>query len=268
MPSSFYRFNRALARRPALSAVDGLRAVDRGAPDVGRLRAEHDGYVAALRDCGVAVEVLPALEAFPDSMFVEDPALVFEEGAILLRPGAPTRIGETAEIAHDLRMRFPAVLEMTGPGFADGGDVMVTANTVYIGLSGRTDGTGADELVRLLDEFGEVGKVVAPPPGVLHLKTGCSMLDEGTILAIREIADARLFDEFDVVVVPEGEEPVANALRVNDFVLIADAFPRTAELLDARGYAVKRLPLNEVMKLDAGLSCMTLRWFDPARPAG
>jgi len=266
LPMSVCRFNRALVRTPAASAVDGLRAVDRGAPDVAELRAEHAAYREALATAGVAVELLPALEAFPDSVFVEDPALVFAPGAILLRPGAPTRIGETAEIAPDLRLRFPVVLAMTGPGYADGGDVLVTPDTVYVGLSARTDRTGAAELCDLLAEFGYRGIAVEPPAGVLHLKTACSLVADDCVLATRAVADARLFDGLDVLVVPDGEEAVANALRVNETVMIADGFPRTRALLEERGYSVAVLKLDEVMKLDAGLSCMSLRWHDPARP--
>lgn len=254
------RFSHAIARIPATSAVDGLRAVDRGAPDIAALRSEHTAYVETLRRLGVSVDVLPALEGFPDSMFVEDPALVFAEGAILLRPGAPTRFGETAEIAPVLRDRFGTVIELTGPGFSDGGDVLLTADRLYIGLSARTDREGARELVAALAKLGRQAEVVVPPPGVLHLKTGCSLLDETTLLATRQIADAGLFQGLDGVVVPEGEEPVANALAVNGTVLIAAGFPRTADLLTGRGYRVTTLKLDEVMKLDAGLSCMTLRW--------
>src|SRR5438105_2099 len=94
-----FTFDNAIVRAPATSIVAGLRAVDRGSPSHAAVEAEHAAYVAALRAAGVAVEVLPALEAFPDSMFVEDPALVFPEAAILLRPGAPSRFGETEAIA-------------------------------------------------------------------------------------------------------------------------------------------------------------------------
>lgn len=261
MPATAIRFTRALARQPAESAVNGLRAVDRGAPDIAALRAEHAAYVAAMEAAGVAVEVLPALEDYPDSMFVEDPALVFEEGAILLRPGAPTRLGETAEIAPVLKARFETVHALEGPGFADGGDVLVTAETVHIGLSARTDRRGAEELARHLAALGRRASVVEPPPGVLHLKTACSLVDDVTLLATRQIVEARLFHGLDVIEVPAGEEPVANALRVNDTVMIAAGFPRTAEMLAARGYKVATVKLDEVMKLDAGLSCMTLRWF-------
>lgn len=261
MTASVHRFTRALVRRPAASAVDGLRSVDRGAPDIEALKAEHADYVAALEASGVRVEVLEALDAYPDALFVEDPALVFPEGAILLRPGAPSRLGEVAEIAPEIRSRFARV-ETLATGYADGGDVLVTPEAVYIGLSARTDRAGADALVASLAGLGREGIVVEPPAGVLHLKTACSLLDDRTLLATRAVADARLFDGLELIVVPEGEEPVANALRVNGTVLIAAGFPRTTALLASRGYQVVTLKLDEVMKLDAGLSCMSLRWSD------
>ena len=165
-----FEFDNAIVRAPASSVVDGLRAVDRGAPTLAGVRAEHEAYVAALEAAGVSVQRLPALDAFADSIFVEDPALVFPEGAIVLRPGAASRFGEAAAIAPVLRSRFATVLELPGPGFADGGDVLVTPCAVMIGLSDRTDRIGADALVARLVELGRTGVVVTTPPGVLHFK--------------------------------------------------------------------------------------------------
>jgi dimethylargininase len=258
--TSATRFTHAIVRRPAESAVDGLRTVDRGAPDVAALRREHAAYVDTLTRLGLTVDVLDPLEAHPDSVFVEDPALVFPEAAILLRPGAPSRLGETAALEPVLRSRFGQVRALGDVGFADGGDVLLTRDAVYIGLSARTDLAGATRLARILASLGRRAVIVTPPPGVLHLKTGCSLLDDETVLATRAVAAAGLFPGLATVVVPEGEEAVANALCVNDTVLIAAGFPRTADLLSTRGYAVRDLRLDEVMKLDAGLSCMSLRW--------
>jgi dimethylargininase len=253
------RFTRALVRQPADSAVHGLRSVDRGVPDVATLRVEHDQYVRMLQSLSVNVDVLPALDAFPDSVFVEDPALVLPEAAILLRPGAASRIGEAAVLRPALEARFPRVVQLES-GFADGGDVMLTPDAVYIGLSARTDAAGAAALAGILASLGRRAVVVTPPTGVLHLKTACSLVDEGTLLATQALANAQLFTGLEVIVVPEGEEAVANALRVNDTVVIAAGFPATAALLTSRGYDVRTLGLTEVMKLDAGLSCMSLRW--------
>lgn len=255
-----FAFDNAIVRRPARSTVDGLRAIDRGAPRFEGILGEHQAYVAALGKAGVFVEELPSLEAFPDSVFVEDPALVFPEGAILLRPGAPSRLGEAAEMAAVLRRRFAVVLELEPPGFADGGDVLVTSEAVMIGLSERTDATGAAALVELLARLGRQGVVVTTPPGVLHFKSDCSLLDEATILSTRRLAESGVFARFDVILVPDGEEAAANALRVNDSVFLGDAFPKTAALLERMGYRVTLLATSEIGKVDAGLSCMSLRW--------
>lgn len=261
MPATaVYRFNAAIVREPGRSVVNGLRADDRGNPTYEGVKAEHDGYVAALRDAGVDVTVLPALEQFPDSIFVEDPALVFPEGAIMLRPGTATRMDETAEIAPTLRDMFATVVDLPSPGFADGGDVLTTPNSVMIGVSARTDANGANGLIDALARLGRKGEIVNTPKGVLHFKTDCSLLDEETVLATHRLAGSGIFKGFREVQVPEAEEPATNALRVNDVVLVGSDYPRTIEKLDKLGYRVVALPTTEIGKIDAGLSCMSLRW--------
>ena len=258
MPAVFH-FDQALMREPADSVVSGLRAVDRGAPDLDRLRLEVRMYREALEAAGVRVETLPALPGFPDSLFVEDPALVFTEGAIQLRPGAPTRLGEAAALATALRRRFDSVLDLS-EGFVDGGDVLTTPAAVMIGLSARTDETGARALQVLLTRLGRRSLVVKTPPGVLHLKTDCSLLDDETILATERLAASGIFRRSRIVLVPAGEEAAANSLRVNEKVFVGESFPRTGERLSALGYEVVTLPQSQIALLDAGFSCLSLRW--------
>ncbi|ASP55085.1 dimethylarginine dimethylaminohydrolase [Sinorhizobium meliloti] len=255
-----HQFNSIIVRSPSRSVVNGLRAEDRGSPTYEGVKAEHDAYVEAMRDAGVKVTVLPALEAFPDSIFVEDPALVFTEGAVLLRPGAATRVKEVEEIAPTLRDMFETVLDLP-QGYADGGDVLTTRESVMIGLSARTDTAGAAALQACLEKLGRKSEVVATPEGVLHFKTDCSLLDDETILSTDRLARSGVFGEFRQMIIPEGEEPAANALRVNDVVLVGSDFPRTIEMLDKAGYGVVPLKTTEIGKIDAGLSCMSLRWF-------
>ncbi|MEO6581873.1 MAG: arginine deiminase family protein [Sphingomicrobium sp.] len=254
------RFNRALVRLPAGSVVDGLRAEDRGNPTYEGICAEHDAYVAALRAAGVEATILPPLEAFPDSMFVEDPALLFTQGAILLRPGTPSRAAEAAELAPTLRDLFEVVIELPS-GFADGGDVLVTPDRVMIGLSERTDRAGAEALVDCLAQLGRGAMIVETPDDVLHLKSACSLLDDETMLCTPGLAATGIFDGFRQMTTADGEAGAANALRVNDVVLAGAGFPRTIERLDALGYAVVPIATQEIGKIDAGLSCMSLRWF-------
>ncbi|MGZ8361595.1 MAG: dimethylarginine dimethylaminohydrolase, partial [Allosphingosinicella sp.] len=165
-----FDFDSAIVRTPAASVVHGLRMGDHDGPTHDGVLAEFHAYVAALARAGLAVEMLPALEAYPDSAFVEDPAFVLPEGAIVLRPGAATRIGESAELAPVLHRRFARVL-VQDEGFADGGDILILPGEILIGLSGRTDRAGAERFVALAADLGRSARIVAAPPGVLHLKT-------------------------------------------------------------------------------------------------
>lgn len=253
-------FDNAIVRRPASSIANGLRSVDVGPPNYEDVLREHEAYCLALRTAGVAVEELDALEDFPDSVFVEDTALVFGDGAILLRPGASSRFGEAAAIRPTLERRFPTLIELPAAGFVDGGDVLVLPDRVLIGLSARTDQAGAEALVAALARLGRKGEVVRTPLGVLHFKSDCALLDEETVLATARLSSAGFFDGLDVVVVPDGDEPAANALRINDTLFVSDAYPRTAEGLAADGFHVITLSTREIAKVDAGLSCMSLRW--------
>lgn len=244
---------------PARSVIDGLRAEDGPDPSYEGVLAEHRAYAAALEQAGVAIEILEPLEAFPDSVFVEDPALVFGEGAILLNPGAPSRNGETALIRPVLERRFDTILSLER-GHADGGDIMVTPDAVLIGVSARTDQTGAHSLAEALRRLGKVPYIVTPPQGALHLKTIASLIDEDTILTTRAGEASGLFDRYRQIVLDPGEEPAANALRVNATLLLPAGFPRIADRLDALGYALALVDTTEIRRIDAGLSCMSLRW--------
>lgn len=241
--------------------INGLRAGGGPDPSLAGLLVEHAAYVAALEAAGLAVTLLEPLEDFPDAIFVEDPALVFPECAILLRPGAASRAGEGAFLRPVLEQMFGAVLDLP-EGHADGGDVLAMGGTVYIGLSARTDRTGAAALARLLDATGRKAVVAETPASVLHLKTASSLVDEETILATRELAASGVYDGYRVLVIPEGEEAGANVLRVNDTIIAGSRFPRILELLDSHGARVVTLENTEIEKIDAGFTCLSLRWLE------
>lgn len=264
---SVFHFDSAMVRTPAPCVVKGLRAHGGDGPSHEGILAEHRAYLAALEAAGLTVEVLPPLEDFPDAVFVEDPAFVLPEGAVLLRPGAPSRMDEAAALAPALRSRFDTLLELD-EGFADGGDILILPDEILIGLSARTDKLGAKRFVELMAMLGRKARIVATPEGTLHLKSGCGLLDSETIVATPALAASDCFQGLEVVVTPEGEEAAANLLRANEAVLIADGYPRTAELIAARGYAPVALPAAEIAKLDAGLSCMSLRWLSGSDSSG
>ncbi|MGZ8285999.1 MAG: dimethylarginine dimethylaminohydrolase family protein [Allosphingosinicella sp.] len=251
-----FDLDRAIVREPAESVDEGLRT---GAepPRYDRVLAEHRVYVAALEAAGIVVETLPALPEYPDSVFVEDPAFVLPEGAILLRPGAPSRFGEAALLEPALRRHFGHVAAVE-EGFVDGGDILMLHDEILVGLSERTDEAGAARFCELAGELGRRARIVEPPSGLLHLKTGCALIDERVVIAVP--AMAALFPGYEVLVTPDGEEHAANLIRVNDHILMGDAFPQTAALLIERGLDVVATPASEIAKIDAGLSCMSLRW--------
>ena len=257
--TSPFAFTHALCRAPAPSAVNGIRAGGGPDPDFAMLVAEHGAYVAALHDLGLMVDVLPPLDDFPDALFTEDVALTFPEGAILLRPGAEARAGEVAHIREAMAVRHPALLEMT-VGHVEGGDVLRLADRVIIGLSDRTDRTGAEELAGLLAELGYRAEVAETPKSVLHFKTGCSLIDERTVLAVPAMRDCPEFAGLEVVLTPPGEEGAANILRVRDTVLIGERWLATQAMLAARGIPYRTMATEHVARIDAGLSCMSLRW--------
>jgi dimethylargininase len=255
-----FEFTNAIVREPGKSVVQGLRSDPRAVPTYEGVLAEHRAYGDVLAEAGLAIDILPPLEAFPDSVFVEDPALVFSEGAILLRPGAPSRLAERDEVRGAFARHFANVLELDAGEYADGGDVLVTPETVFIGLSKRTNRLGAEALSKCLAEFGRTSRIVQTPASVLHFKTAAALLSEDTIVASKTMAESGIFASLRVLAIPEGEEAAANLVRVNNLVLIADGFPRTAEMIAQEGLNVKLLQVAEVAKLDAGLSCMSLRW--------
>ena len=257
-----FDFTHAVVREPGRSVVNGISSAA-SPPSYDGIVAEHRAYIAALGDSGLTVDILPPLEAFPDSVFVEDPALVFPEGAILLRPGVASRLGEAEEMRAPLQKHFECVLELEGEQYADGGDVLVSQDEVFVGLSKRTNRAGAERLVTLLDQLGRKGRVAETPADILHFKSASSLLSEDTVMATKRLADSGIFAHLKVLVVPEGEEGAANFLRINDTVFVGDRYVRAIEMLTREGFAAKPVKIDEIRKLDAGLSCMSLRWRKP-----
>jgi len=258
-------FTHAITRCPSASITAGLRAVDIGTPDLALMLAHHAAYIAVLKETGAEVIELPALDAYPDSVFVEDTALCLPQGAVVMRPGAPSRLGEAAEMAPHLRALYGQVLEITGPdSFIEGGDILVTEREILVGRSARTNTTGIAELTRLVTPWGHSVREVHTPPGVLHFKTDCSLLDTETVLATDRLAASGCFDGYRVIPVATGEEAAANTIRFNDVVLMPAGFPRTRDAIAATGFAVREIGNSECAKLDGGMSCLSLR-FTPKR---
>ncbi|WP_187429289.1 N(G),N(G)-dimethylarginine dimethylaminohydrolase [Roseobacter fucihabitans] len=260
MTNPSFEFSRAITRRPSSSIVDGLRAKDLGTPDLDKMLTAHAAYVATLQKTGAEVIELPPLDGYPDGVFVEDTALCLPQGAVLMRPGAPSRMGEVAEMAPTLRAAYDDVRQIKGPGHIEGGDILVTGREVLVGRSDRTDAEGVAELSAIMTEWGHTLREVFTPPGVLHFKTDCSLLDAETILSTQRLDASGCFDGYRVIHVAEGEEAAANSIRFNQYVLSPAGFPRTAEKLRKAGYEVVEISNTECAKLDGGMSCLSLRF--------
>lgn len=252
-------FKRAITRSPSTSIVNGLRAEDIGTPDIEQMRKHHAAYVATLRETGAIVIELPALEEFPDSVFVEDTALCLPQGAVLMRPGAPSRLGEVDHMATHLRTMYDTVVEITD-GHIEGGDILTTAKEILVGLSARTDAAGVADLRRCVEPWGHTVRIVQTPPDVLHFKTDCSLLDTNTILSTKRLADTGCFDGYEVLLTADGEEACANSIRYNQFIVMPAGFPTTAKLLRDAGYDLREIGNSECAKLDGGMSCLSLRF--------
>ncbi len=260
MEHSSYRFTHALTRTPSQSVAQGLRAGSGQDPDPQKFVDDHNSYNAALQATGAEVIVAPPLEDFPDSVFVEDPALCLMGKAIILRPGAESRFGERDAARQVLTevMGAENIIELPEGGIVDGGDILVTETEVLVGLSARTDNAGVELLRPIVEEMGLTLRILQTPEHILHFKTGCALLDDQTIFAVQDLSGC--FEGYEVITCPAGEEPAANLIRFNDKVFCAAGFPETKKLLIGAGYDVQTLSVSEAAKIDGGLSCMSLRF--------
>lgn len=227
-----------LARTP----IDYARAVE-----------EHDAYERCLAQLGCRVQRLPAAPDLPDSVFVEDAAVVFDRIAVIARPGAASRRPEVDAVADAVRGYRP-VARIEPPGTLDGGDVLATPARVFVGVSGRTNEHGARQLARMLEPLGLTVTPVAVA-GCLHLKSAVTMAGPSTLLLNPAWVDPAPFHGFDLLEIDPGEPFAANVLRVGETVVCAAEHPRTRARLDARGLRTVSVPAGELAKAEGGLTC-------------
>jgi dimethylargininase len=255
-------FTHAIVRPPAVTFADGITSSGLGPPDLALALVQHEAYCRRLELLGLSLVRLPADPSFPDSTFVEDAAIVTSRGALLTRPGAPSRAGEVTALGAALGRWFPELGGITAPGTVDGGDVCEAGEHFFIGVSHRTNEAGAAQLAAWLAArgFGSSMIDIRRIPGMLHHKTGISWLGGRRLIAWREVAGHQSLRGWEVVEVPKGEEYAANCIEVNDAVLIARGFPKTAALLRGLGHEIVELDMSEYRKMDGGLSCLSVRW--------
>lgn len=224
--------------------------------DVDRAVAQHAEYAALLGELGLEVVEIPADPDFPDCCFVEDVAVVLDGLAVLVRPGAASRRGETRAVAEVLT-RFRPLAHVEAPATLEGGDVLAVGRTLFVGSSARSNAAGLERLRELAEPRGYrvIGVTVS---GCLHLKSAVTALDDARVLANPAWIDLKPFRELDVVGVSPEEPGAANVLRVGDTIVAHPGFPRTLDRIAALGYDVRPLDVSEFLKAEAALTCKSL----------
>ncbi len=253
------KFKKAIVRPPGPSLVDGLTSANLGRPDYEKALIQHSHYIEALEACHLEVTILSPDNAFPDSTFVEDTALLTPECAIITRPGAPSRRGETKAIEKSLGNFFSHIEKIESPGTVDAGDIMMVGNHFYIGLSQRTNNDGASQVIRILNKYGMTASKV-PLRHFLHLKSGAAYLENENVILAGEFIGSAEFAQYKTITVDDDELYAANCLWLNGTVLVAKGHPKIKRAIEDRGYDIIELDMSEFRKLDGGLSCLSLRF--------
>ena len=255
-------FQNVIVRRPCRAMVEGITSNPQlGKPDYELALHQHDTYIEALKQCGVQVTVLPADERYPDSCFVEDPAVITRKCAIITNPGAASRNGEKDEIIGAVRGFFSddKIEYIQTPGTLEGGDVMMVGDHFYVGRSARTNEEGIRQFISILEKHGLSGSEVTLEE-VLHLKTGVNYLENNNMLVSGEFVTKPEFAAYNRVEIPEEEAYAANCIWVNGTVIVPMGYPAVEKAVRDLGYPVILVDTSEYRKLDGGLSCLSLRF--------
>ena len=240
-----------------------LTHLDRTPIDYATAVRQHDGYQAMLRACGAEVHALDVNRDHPDSVFIEDTAIVLDQIAVLTPMGTASRRGEPEGIAPALREYRP-VERITLPATIEGGDVVRVGRTLLVGRSSRTNAAGAAALQAIVGRHG-YRVVPVPVTGCLHLKSACTALPDGRLLVNREWIDIDPLAPFGMVQVPADEPSAADVALVGDIVCMADEHPRTAELVESLGFTVRTTPLSEFAKAEGAVTCLSLIFSAPVQ---
>jgi dimethylargininase len=249
--------NLAITREvsPAIGRCE-LTHLARQPIDPERAGEQHHRYERCLTELGCAVLRLPPAPDLPDSVFVEDVAVVLDEVAILTRPGAASRRPEVASVAAALRAYRP-LAAIEAPATLDGGDVLVLGKTIFVGLSSRTDARGVEGIRAVASPLGYDVRPV-PLSLCLHLKSAVTRISENAVLIHPGWVDQGAFAGYDRVEIDPSEPFAANALLVGGTVVYPAAFPRTLRRIEARGIPVVTVDVSELAKAEGAVTCCSL----------
>jgi dimethylargininase len=241
-----------------------LTHLERVAIALERARAQHRAYEAALARLGCRVESLPALDELPDSVFVEDVAVVLDEIAVVTRPGAESRRPETDEIAPVLA-NHRRVTFIQSPGTLDGGDVLRLGRRIFVGRSGRSDKQGIEQLRAVVWPYGYTVTAV-PVSGCLHLKSAITEVAPGVVLVNPAWVDAAVFGPASVIEIDPAEPHAANGLLVGRHLIYPESFPKTRSRLEKAGVSVEPVDVSELQKAEGAVTCCSLVFSAADKP--
>jgi dimethylargininase len=238
-----------------------LTHLQRTAIDVARAREQHHAYEEALRSLGCRIETLAEEADLPDSVFVEDTAIVLDEVAVITRPGAPARRPETASIAAVLG-KYRELVRIESPGTLDGGDVLRVGRTLHVGTSSRSNASAVEQLGAALRPLGyRVSS--AELRGCLHLKSAVTQVTAEELLINSRYVDRKQFPGVRFIEVDESEPSGANALMLGTDVIYSNSYPRTAEVLRRHGIRVHTVTMSETEKAEGAVTCCSLLLSQP-----
>lgn len=257
----------AITHVPSSNMQDYERTyVDDQSIDLALARRQHAGYCDALTACGASVITLDVNRAMADSVFVEDTAIVLDDVAVMMSPGAESRRAEPAGIEPTLA-RYREIECVVLPGTIDGGDVVTAGRTLYVGRSPRTNDEGIAQLRKVLSRYG-YQVIAVPVTGCLHLKTACSYLPDGRFLVNADWIDASRLPSDRLVHVPSDEPWAGDVLVIGNRIIASDAFPRTISLLGGSGFEMIPVSVSEFAKAEGGVTCLSLVFRDRGDRAG
>lgn len=256
-------FTRAITRKPCRALIDGISTemFGSGTPDYEQALLQHAEYVKTLESLGLAVTVLEGDEKYPDSCFVEDPAVVTDQFAIITNSPRASRNGEREEIRPTIEAMFPAdkIFSIEAPGTVEGGDVMLVGKHFYVGQSERTNAEGARQFDEIVGRFGYTSSTVPVTEG-LHLKDFAIYLENNNMLVSSVMDKQPAFAEFNRFVVSPDELYAINSMYINGTVLVPEGFPKTLKTIQDLGYPTKVVRTNEFRLIDGSLTCLSLRF--------
>jgi dimethylargininase len=225
--------------------------------DLERARAQHQEYRHLLEESGHAIHVVPPDETHPDCVFIEDTAVVLGEVAVITRPGAESRRGETAPVEDVLVNRFD-IARIRAPGTLDGGDVLLLDNVVYVGRSARTNDDGIDQLRAVAHHRG-LEVVTVDVEDVLHLKSAVLAIDEETVVVTPGTVDEAKLHGLQILYEHEEERHRFSALPLLDgTVMVTASAPQTSDMVASEGVEVIPIDVSQIQLADGGLTCMSI----------